>query len=501
MCPMLRVLCAASCALALALPHHGQDPSTLDLASLAVEADDAASRLALAIGLAADGASRAAVAELERVAQLELDRALAERVALERERALAWISVRDLYLTDLARKNGSLRIEWKGDKLVADVVAFEGGVVRLAANERGVEEIAVEDVPPLDLIARIGSQVDEYGPPWVRLYPYALVGDEKVGVLMRRDPSREVEQLRADAASFYRETLARGRALAALDRLAQSEPPRDAADARRLYRLVERAQGARELEALRERAPVLRELAQLCLDLRFAADGLPVVLRGDVESLGEGRVRLTYDFEDERELDDFARDDHFLAAHHTQVPKLSTNDTSVHVEEGALHAWGAAALRHVLELEGQTAVLAEVRWSERPTGRGKLPILRLGCAADRGGNYVLLSGLGDLFVQSGLPRFQQNVPARDTQTILVGRDYVLELRHDGTSEASSWVDKGRQARIDCGPRTHGLVFLWFHSDLDVRIDELVIEGRPRPASLDALRKRWVASELAQLGLS
>jgi hypothetical protein len=58
------------------------------------------------------------------------------------------------------------------------------------------------------------------------------------------------------------------------------------------------------------------------------------------------------------------------------------------------------------------------------------------------------------------------------------------------------VDSQEVAQVPAGPRSSGRVVLWCHTDADIAISRLTIEGRPTPAYLTDLRGRWVEQQFA-----
>jgi hypothetical protein len=487
------------------------DPATLAPGDELLDA-----QVAQALWEARQGALAAALARLDAVLASP---ALADpaRPRRERERLVALRAARDAWLATAAASGERIGFEHEGVRALARITGFEAGSVLLGRNRVGLEAIAADGLPIGDLMRQV-KQLPEGTPSWVRPYALLLGGESGWDADLRvSDPDRQaaldadpdVRALRADAAGM--ESLLReGRAAAALSELSRLELERDGSlsedDAERALARVQalRAELGDESLVVARRA-ALRQLAALALAARFDAGDVPPVLQGRVEPGAEGALRVSYAFERAEELDDFELVRGALPDWHasmTPVPK-SAEDSYMIVRQGALFGDGQLLYRHALEFVAPVRVSYTMRYVPREGDPLDVGVVLVGLGWDGLGSFAGASEFGDVYATEAAVGRGQRVLFEGEREVGVNKLYRcearLERRRDGLV-VEAWRDGERRNELDAGGLERGGVFLFVHSPRIVAFEELVIEGRVTPASLAALRARWVERELAALGL-
>jgi hypothetical protein len=227
--------------------------------------------------------------------------------------------------------------------------------------------------------------------------------------------------------------------------------------------------------------------------VRFGALGLADVLKGKLEDLGGGRIKLQYSFDSPDELQDFLPAGDYLSDHRERLPPLP--DGLKHAfwqEEGALRAEGRAALRHVLPFSAPMSIEYDLSVDIPKQDTVGPPYLFLGLCDDGDAHFAWSSNFGDLEVWSEGKDVQSE---RQTSSFLrIGRGTVESLVHDG-ARVSLVREKQPVASLAC-PHQRGDVFLWSHSGMQLYLRRLTLEGTLDEAGREALRDRWVERALA-----
>jgi len=453
----------------------------LDLADASAE-----ERLAKAIHDFATGAEDAAGRALDALLEEELEKDLHERVERERRRWHAWRELRDAHLADLAKSAGVLSFTVAGKSFQARVLALEDGAVVVEPNRSGKDRLAPGDLDALALAQEIHPQGKN---EWARLVPYALREDPRTRKLLK-DAEGEAGGLLADARDDYPGRLRLGRMLARIQALGRAPVPatRGEAEAQLAEVRALRTEGA-DIAAVQRKDPALLERARALLEAEVALLDTPELFGGTLEPLEGERVRLIYDFDDPRELDDFEACTYPVLA--TQrLPGIEVPDQPFHLENGRLVALGQAALRSRFELGAPLSVRYRLAYAEAPDAE---PILYfyLGIADDRAEHFVTAINFCTLLVRDGQKSDQKT---GKQFPIHIGALYTLEMFHDG--QKVSLRCEGQEVSVPAGGRRDGALFLRAHSVNPVQLPELVLEGRLSPASVAAMRKARVEQELA-----
>jgi hypothetical protein len=446
-----------------------------------------------ALGLALwDAREGRVAAALERVAALDAQGELGARIARAAARLAAWRDLRDAYLAGLAADGGKLVLMDGDERVRVTVEKVADGHLHLGTNKAGWSTYPVDTIPAGDLAQAMGKGADGLAPAWVRLYGYALAGNDKWERLLK-DEDAESVALRADAKSDLSALLTRGRCLAELAALAIAADPADLAGADALLARIAalRADGA-EISFVAERAAPLAALAGVAHGVRFDALGLEVALHGAVERLDGGRVRIEYSFEDEAELADLAPADAYLADHRKRLPRVPEEVTDeMVVRDGSLRCIGNGARRLALPFSAPLTVEYDVALEPPRSGELSMFHFFVGVCDDGEERFAWCSNLGDLEVWDGPGKVRQ---ARvDERAIEINVTHAMRLEHDG-ERLRAFRNKEEVASIECG-HASGSVFLWLQSGMRVNLRRIAVEGRVDEAGLRELRARWVAAQV------
>ncbi|MSR61563.1 MAG: hypothetical protein EXS08_03825 [Planctomycetes bacterium] len=460
-------------------------PPPLALADLTGE-----ERLALALAQWAHGDERVAGAALEELGAADADARLAaplrERVERERRRFSRWTAQRDAYLSSFVGGTSSFAFKLDGKGFKAKVLAFADGVLTLEANRSGRERLAVAEIDALEL----AQAMPRAGPEdWARLLPYVLREDARAKKLVKEDGG-EGSALLADAQADYPARLALGRVAASLLALSKAPEPRteEALEALLTEARTVLAQGASLALLERKRAALLGRV-RAWLETKYELGGPAALLAGKVETLAGERVRITYAFDDPRELEDFDP---------TLYPVLATKgwgvlkapDQPFRVEGGTLVGQGRATLHSWLDLVPPYTLRYDLTFVDGEE-KGATRWFALGVADDRRERFAWGVNLDVLQVQDG----ESEAQARGgIERWFMDSAYAMELAHDGKQITLRCETK--ECSLPAGARREGGFFLYVHSEYPVRLAQLEVEAKLLPSSLRRLRALRVERDLA-----
>ena len=227
----------------------------------------------------------------------------------------------------------------------------------------------------------------------------------------------------------------------------------------------------------------------------FDIDQALADLAGRVETLRDGRVRVTYDFDDAVESADFEPTGYMIERRQRMSP-LATDpeESGLRVARGSFTGRGSECYRLPVAFESPMSMTVEVSYGEVPPNGTPESMLMLGICDDGRESFASLQGHGTVEVTDRPSGYQVFEPAPIVE-LAVNLSYLLELRHSGERFAV-YIDGDRIQEVDAGPRKAGAVWMLVHSDALVTIHRLVIEGTP---SEELTRAEWVGRRLLALG--
>jgi len=444
-------------------------------------------RLALAIHRLASGAEEEAGRTLDALTGEALEPALKERVERERRRLAAWRALRAAHLGALAAQGGSLSFAAGGKSYQARVLALEGDEIALEKNRSGKERLPLGELDALALaqtMRPLGTPED-----WARFVPYALREDPRTRKLLK-DDGGEGGALLADARDDYPARLRLGRILARIEALGEAEEPDTREQAEKLLAELRalRTEGA-DLAVVQRKEPALLETARTWLEAVVELLEPHELFGGKLELLAGDRVRLTYAFDDPRELEDFEAGA-YPAVLTEGRPALEVADQPFRLERGELVALGTSSLRSRIELGPPLSVRYRLKYEDSAPTQKTLRFY-LGVADDRAQHFIAGMNFRTLLVYDAKSTDQavgQEFP------IELGSTYEPELLHDG--EKVFLRCQGREVSIAAGGRKNGAFFLFAHTVYPLHVDHVVVEGSLLATSLAPVRKARVERELA-----
>ena len=470
-------------------------------AVLAIEPTDAESRHGLALLQARSGDLEGAIAELKSIPDASVSATEKPRIARDIARMQGLVRLRDGFLENLRRSGAKWSTELQGKKIVVSIAKVEGGFVHLAENRLGIEKIPLAALDPME-IAKQATNREQQGnsEPWARFYAYVLAEDARWEKLLK-DPSDEAKALREDARTWIPSCQRAGRAAAALNALAKSNPPATAGDGDALCAAIRSVlKDYSDVSAVQRKLGDLRRVARASEDAALAEVEPASLLHGRCSKAADGRVTLAYEFDDAVEAQDFQKRVGYLKEWRKaiKVEVLPEDQSEWTVKDGGFQGEGAACYRLPLSFSAPMTVRYEFRILDIGRDADTKPLWVVGVCDDGKENSIEAIGFGDLLVRD-VPRGLNKMTRRtDSQPYFLATSYKVEVRHDGTT-ASVWIEGEKVSEAPCGGLKGGGVYLWFHTPLPVVIERFEVEGTVEPASARALRESVAEKRLVEMG--
>lgn len=458
-------------------PAQQHEPaSTQDrLSALAPRAEDWELQLAHAVAQMRTGAYGRAATLLATTATP--DDAARARVERTLERARALLGVRQRALEPFADGKKILEIEFGAKRGRGRVEKLTEAAVAIRAGK--VEEFDLEQIAPakLDIFARRNGALeltawqcgylqflaDGAADKWKRKLTstdataQALLQDvdSYANVLALAEPSQLLAKLAAGADGIA--------AVNAIETLVTKHHALPSVSSRR--------------DALRARA---QELLAAAFD-PFTAENLGV--HAKVERGANGRLRVHWDGKDKAQIADFTIEADYLKELVFEGFAAGDLVTIEHRSDGfGVRGHGALVLPIVVAPPFEVTV--RMRWPDR----GMLSL----CASDDGEGRLVRAALGgsmEVIDESNAPLVKSNrVTYADT-------DYLVCLRHDGTTLSTTVDGKPTAKTAEIGTRARGRVLLHAYGTETCRVAQLTIEGTIDAEALAAMREQFVARRL------
>ena len=389
-----------------------------------------------------------------------------------------------------------LNLKTEAGRLLAPVEGVEDDAVRLGANRLEVERLPLEDIDPEQLVRLMRERKYGFDPGWMADYPAVLSGKSVEKRLAKYD-SPGARLLAEHARDDYPVRLQGARAAAVLATLAAAELPGVVEEAEEtLATVAALLEEHGELELVRGKRRELRALTSEALAVLFEDREVFAPLRGELEELGARRIRVTYDFEDEAELEDFRSGEYLLHAARSDEERPFRAPT---VKKGSLHLRGLSFARHRLGFGSDVRVTCRFRLPNPEGAHDPRMRLLLGVSDDSQGNYAAADCVGTVFVEDGQSDHYQTARS-PVEGITLGEWHELELSIRGRESLIAELDGKTAGTVPVGPRTAGAVFLWGDCDHAIEVTRLEIEGTVLRASIEDLGREWIAARLRALGL-
>jgi hypothetical protein len=470
--------------------------------SVAAGAKDHDAQHALALVQAKQGDLEGALAALEALAADAPAPPEDERIARDVERVKQFMLLREGYFANLIATGGTISGKYRGMEYVAKVASVEDGWLHLGENKLGLSKIPLASIEPFDIARQAGSKEEQgSAQPWVRFWPYVLVGETKWEHLLK-DDSEGARALREDAHTWYPETLKTAQAAEALGELAKIPEPKAKKDAEKLFAAVKALVATYgDLPLVQRKIEPLRQLVGSVIVRTYSEEDPAKSCHGVWTTLGNGLVDIVYEFAKPDEAEDFRRVPNYLTSlHESQTPTVKKEDASSWaVSNGDFVGTGSAAFRHFAELEVPIVVRYDVLFREGPTKSPSAPAFTFMVAAcdDGNGSYAGCINFGNLSV---VDRETKNYKTlAEDEPAFAKKVYHLELQDDGNT-VTTFVNGKKKFESPASGRRRGAVLLWFHVDHTLSVQRLEIQGKIDPRWPEKAKMDYYRARLEDMGL-
>ncbi|MFT4540226.1 MAG: hypothetical protein ACI841_002553 [Planctomycetota bacterium] len=469
-------------------------------ASFELRSDEYEAYLALAIEDIREGRLNEGIAALQLLVKAEMPEDIAARVGRELARATAWDALTRKYLNELVSSGNKLKLTVDGQKLQAKVTAVEASLIKLGSNKLGRDELELSALTPMVVVDLLKSKINKYGPGWLRLYPYALTANAKVKSLLNHDKSEEVVSMKEDAKSSYTRLAVIANSARTLADLAKGTWPTSGGAAGDALTVIARMRETRATDAMfTARSKAMTAFARYALDIQFSSKGIASLIKGKVEAIEDGKIRVTYDFEDEDALDDFDIIDRFIMGPRNTRPQveLPSEETGIWIEEGDFVSLGAVAAKHKLQWDGPIKLSYDLAFKQHESFVTNITEFCMGFNGVLDSSFVWCRNMGHLNVANRKPLWGKMGSIEGGAIPEMNRRYDVVVETDAKD---AWtIYKGKEvARISIGPRTSGFLFIWIHSSAQARIGTLVVEGRLEQEAVRDTKAKWMAAQMKEL---
>jgi hypothetical protein len=441
--------------------------------------------------------------ELEKASLESADANLRRGLLEEQARLMQAQDMRRKFVASLLGSSRKLRLTRGEESVSVVLVGFSDDVLYFKPGRTDLEQLPISQLVPGDVVRSMGNRAEEHGPGWVATYLALLDQDER----WDRKFDRE-----ADGAAALEQALEEGlvgRIQAAhlhahLHTLASTPAPTAPFEAEALLVLCREAtemdrSGSLAATVWETARPGLAQLAGSCWSLLFDRAGAEGLVSVPIRPLEDGRIRLTYDFNEPSEIDDFVPAGDYLLDRSQELFTLEGQASTLAVAGGEWRGRGHAVFRHPLVLQPPLRVRYELVYGRPRPGKGLESTVMVGICDDGAGNYV---GAWDLFDLEAIDLPSRRIELdyeEGERPLKPAKPYAIELRHDG-KHAELWVDGEPKKKVAADARTSGALILLVHSEVTVAIRRLEIEGTLDLEAIGAARELWVAGQVRGMGL-
>ena len=473
--------------------HEGIIPERIGLDALRIAA----------LALAVDGDLEGAIMELEKAALESTDPALRKGLLEEQMRLMQAQDMRRKFIASLLESSQKLRLT-RGEESVSVVLAdVSDDTLHFKPSRTDIKQLPIGQLVPGDVVRSMGNRAGDYGPGWVAAYLALLDQDERWDRKFDREAegAAELEQAIEEGLT---ERIQAAHLQAHLHTLASTAAPTAPFEAEALLVLCREATEMDRSSPLAaglwdSAQPALAEVAGSCWAFLFDRAGAEGLVTVPIRPLDDGLIRMTYDFNEPSEIDDFAPAGDYLLERSQDLFRLDSPASTLAVAGGEWRGRGHAAFRHPLVLQPPLRVRYELVYGRARPGKGLNSTIFVGICDDGKGNYV---GAWDLFDLEAIdiPSGQIEMDyEKGERPLKPAKAYSVELRHDGT-HAELWVDGKSKKKVAADARTSGALILVVHSEVTVAIRRLEIEGKLDPEAMGSARELWVAGQVRGMGL-
>ncbi len=409
------------------------------------------------------------------------------RIERARSRVEAWIDARSSHFESLLETGTPIYLPVNGKKRKVKLQEVKDGEIVVTIPNRSDVRIDVEALKPKDLARRMKSTL----PPelqWVRAYVGFLEREPRWAGLARG--TVQLAALKEDEGPLE-EVLLTGEVaeqLCALASLAEARKPNEGEANLEAIARLRREHGSRPMIQMNEGA--LDALARGQAEKVFDLSDPWSLLKCRVKSAGRDRVLLSWEFEDEDELEDLLPITYLTE----QRKRLggSKKGEGFYISAGALEGTGEDCRLLPVDLAAPLEVRYELSMGTQTQVGGDHDHVAIGICDDRQGRFTWLLGYFflELYTQGELRTDYHEA------SFFGGVAYDMRLSHDGSHVRSFW--EGKETGSVKADRDVGSIFLWLHSQAPIRIGRLEIEGRMTEDPFVRFRDFWVERKLEAL---
>ena len=466
--------------------------STFKPESLLPPVGDGAHLLASMVSGAAGGNLGGALRMGQREVMLVQGKAR-ERIERENQRLALLVDTRREVLESWKRTGKNLSIQVGKRKITGSIQKLDDSIL-LKTYRGGVELVPLEAFDAGQLARWVIRKGVTVGEEWVLAYAILLNGDPaQAKKRLSKEPSDAARQLAEDLEE-YAGLIASGEAWAEIEELSKLGIPKTVAQADRVLDSIDGLLSRHSAASpVRDRGAPLREYAKAALDQKRDSLDLADLLRGRVERMKEGRIRVHYSFQNPLSIEDFIEiEEPRHLGEGMNLPDLPIEASTVSHEDKALRFEGIVARHHILELEAPFSIEYAVLF-EDPGTEVVEPFFIVGVGLDDSWKHCGSLNLGDIRLYDKEAR-RNLLQENGLGSFLPDTKYVVKLDHDGDSLAVA-VDGESRDRVDAARMKEGKIFLYQRSETASLISSFTLEGKPKASSVERLKDRWVAREL------
>jgi hypothetical protein len=232
----------------------------------------------------------------------------------------------------------------------------------------------------------------------------------------------------------------------------------------------------------------------------FATEGLQDLLHVPVNDLGDGRVRVTYEFEDEKEATDFVhRPDYMLGRHQQYSPDVDRpGSPPLAIKNGSFGGEGWDCWVHKLTFEGAITIRFEVIYGGIKPGQDPVSSAFVGMGDDGSGGFIAVQDLGNIWVTGQNGKLIDYRGPEEGTPMSFGVAHEIELEFDGKKTVRTRVQGEPELESTRGVARAGGIFLWTHAGSEIEFSRLEIEGSL--SSKGQFASGWMQARLTQIGL-
>ncbi len=386
--------------------------------------------------------------------------------------------------TDLRLMEGGVQVE------LTVTAREEGRLVIEASEEHGLTELPLQRIDAGTLALNAKRSTTSFGPKWLPGFALWLEGDEGFSEALERAGRKLREELAGEPG-----LMGLGRGLTALQgaRAAAGGSLAQLEDA--LGGLQASSGAFATVDDLSELRGTSNAAGAELLAALGPSRGFDALLEADVELLGEGRVRVVYDFAAGRGFDDFEiTDDWFELGGGYPSAGLPESATPVLVPDSGLEFTGSHTLKHRLLFADDAAVELQLKYMGIAQNETIGVVLagacvRPGRAWAVAWNFMLLQAIdGD----------RELSLSADADGLLAfpGKTYTYEFQLKG-GELRMATRGTERAKLDVGEFKPGEVLFGARTKKPIVFERVTIEGRPFVEDMALLQRGWIARQTAQ----